>query len=56
MLASSEVIKRVPYVGPVIQAVGLALDTKEIIETSRYIENLSEEERKLRINLIDKKF
>jgi hypothetical protein len=31
---TSKVIKRVPYVGPVIQSVGLALDTKEIIESS----------------------
>ena len=29
-----KVIKRVPYVGPVIQGAALALDTKEIIETS----------------------
>ena len=31
---TSKVIKRVPYVGPIIQGVGIALDTKEIIETS----------------------
>ena len=31
---TSKVIKRVPYVGPVIQGVGIALDTKEIIESS----------------------
>ena len=30
----SQVIKRVPYVGPVIQGVGLAMDAKEIIESS----------------------
>ena len=29
---TSTVIKRVPYVGPVIQGVGLAMDAKEIIE------------------------
>ena len=31
---SSKVIKRVPYIGPVVQGVGLAMDVKEIIETS----------------------
>ena len=31
---TSKVIKRVPYVGPVVQGVGIALDTKEIIESS----------------------
>lgn len=30
----SKVIKQVPYVGPVIQSVGIALDTKEILESS----------------------
>ena len=29
-----KVIKRVPYVGPVIQGAALALDAKEILETS----------------------
>jgi hypothetical protein len=28
------VVKRVPYVGPVISGVGLALDVKEIVETA----------------------
>jgi hypothetical protein len=31
---TSKVIKRVPYVGPVVQGVGIVLDVKEIIETS----------------------
>ena len=31
---TSKVIKRVPYVGPVIQGVGIAIDAKEIIESS----------------------
>ena len=31
---TSKVIKRVLYVGPVIQGVEIALDTKEIIESS----------------------
>ena len=31
---TSKVIKRVPYVGPVIQGVGIALDAKEILEIS----------------------
>ena len=31
----SKVIKRVPYVGPIIQSVGIILDTKEIIESSK---------------------
>ncbi len=29
-----KIIKRVPYVEPIIQGMGLALDTKEIMETS----------------------
>jgi hypothetical protein len=28
---TSKVMKRVPYVGPVIQGVGIAMDAKEII-------------------------
>ena len=28
------VVKRVPYVGPAISGVGLALDVKEIVETT----------------------
>ena len=28
------IIKRVPYVGPVISGVGLALDVKDIVEAS----------------------
>lgn len=31
---TSKVIKRVPYVGPVIQGVGIALDTRQVIESS----------------------
>jgi len=31
---ASQVIKRVPYVGPVVQFVGVAFDVKEIIESS----------------------
>lgn len=36
MIASivSTVVKRTPYVGPVIQGVGIALDAKEILENS----------------------
>ena len=30
---TSKVLKRVPYVGPVIQGVGIARDAKEIVET-----------------------
>lgn len=29
---TSKVIKRTPYVGPIIQEVGIAFDTKEIVE------------------------
>ena len=29
-----KVIKQVPYLGPVIQGIGIAIDTKEIIESS----------------------
>lgn len=32
---TSKVIKRVPDVGPVIQGVGIAMDAKEILESSR---------------------
>lgn len=31
---TSKVLKRVPYVGPAVQTVGIALDLKEIIESS----------------------
>lgn len=31
---TSKVIKRVPHVGSVIQGVGIALNAKEIVETS----------------------
>ena len=31
---SSKVIKRVHYIGPVVQGVRLAMDVKEIVETS----------------------
>ena len=34
MFIWGKVIKRVPYLGPVIQGVGIALTTKEIIENS----------------------
>ena len=33
-IIKSQVIKRVPYVGPVVQGVALALDAKEIVENS----------------------
>ena len=33
-MITSKVIKRIFYVGPVIQGVGIALDAKEIIESS----------------------
>ena len=28
------IVRRVPYVGPVISSVGLAMDIKDIVETS----------------------
>ena len=31
---TSKIVKRVPYLGPLIQGVGIALDAKEIIENS----------------------
>ena len=31
---TSKVIKRVPYVGPLIQGIGIAIDAKEIVESS----------------------
>lgn len=35
MIAIPEsVVKRVPYIGPVVSSVGLALDVKEIVENS----------------------
>ena len=30
----TSLIKRVPYIGPVVSSVGLALDIKDIVETS----------------------
>ena len=30
----NSIVKRVPYVGPVVSGVGLALDVKEIVETA----------------------
>ena len=34
MIAITSIVKRVPYVGPVVSQVGLALDVKEIVETA----------------------
>lgn len=31
---TSEIMKKIPYVGPVIQNVGIAIDAKKIIENS----------------------
>jgi len=30
----TSIVKRVPYIGPVVSGVGLALDVKEIVETA----------------------
>lgn len=30
----TSIVKRVPYVGPVVSGVGLALDVKDIVETA----------------------
>ena len=33
----TSIVKRVPYVGPVVSGVGLALDVKEIVEDASHI-------------------